>query len=109
MTARTNASIRLSADERRRLLAWGPDIATAVRRVLDVAEEARAWSRQPRSHEHGDALMRAIRPPEPPQPTTRELVRAKMRPGRTAGDIAKMLGASRQLVEYHMRKIGEGA
>jgi DNA-binding NarL/FixJ family response regulator len=105
MTARTNASIRLSADERRRLLAWGPDIATAVRRVLDVAEEARAWSRQPRSHEHGDALMRAIRPPEPPQPTTRELVRAGLAAGRSVADIARELGVTRQAVQWHRRHL----
>lgn len=92
MTARTNTSIRLSADERRRLLEWGPDLASAVRRVLDVLE------------------VEDLQPmPLAPVPALRERVRAKMRRGRTAGDIAKMLGVSRQSVEYHMRKIREGA
>jgi DNA-binding NarL/FixJ family response regulator len=85
MTARANTSIRLSADERRRLLEWGPDVSAAVRRLLDVAENR-----------------------ETP-PTTRELVRAKMRPGRTATDIARMLGLTRQAVQWHMKRIREGA
>jgi biotin operon repressor len=32
-----------------------------------------------------------------------------MRPGRTAGDIARMLGMTRQAVQWHMKRIREGA
>jgi DNA-binding transcriptional ArsR family regulator len=106
MTARTNTSIRLSDDEKRRLLEWGPDVSAAVRRVLAVAEEAWQLSRK---RVDDDALLQALVPPGAPRPTTRELVRAKMRPGRTAGDIARMLGMTRQAVQWHMRRIREGA
>lgn len=92
MTARTiRQSIRLSADERRRLLEWGPDVSAAVRRVFEVAEASEKPS------------------PAARRESTRELVRERMRPGRTAGDIARMLGMTRQAVQYHMRKIKEGA
>lgn len=105
MTARTNTSIRLSADERRRLLEWGPDVSAAVRRLLAVAEAAKTW----RARGDDADLCGALSPPAPAQPATRELVRERMRPGRTAGDIARMLGMTRQAVQYHMRRIREGA
>lgn len=106
MTARTNTSIRLSADERRRLLEWGPDVSAAVRRVLAVAEAAKAYHERPLSSTWS-RVCDALSPPT--EPTTRELVRERMRPGRTAGDIAKMLGMTYQAVQWHMRKIKEGA
>jgi hypothetical protein len=105
VTARTNTSIRLSADERRRLLAWGPDLASAVRKVLDVADAAKVW----RGGGHAASLVLAVDKAPVAQPTLRDRVREKMQPGRSAGDIAWLLGVSRQSVEYHARKIREGA
>lgn len=114
MTARANTSIRLSADEKRRLLEWGPDVSAAVRRVLAVADAAWAYYALPAGEDDTAAwsrveaeLRQAMLEPKPT--TTRELVRERMRPGRTAGDIARMLGMTRQAVQWHMRKIREGA
>lgn len=107
MTARTNTSIRLSTAERRRLLEWGPDVSAAVLRVLAVADAARVFVRGTRDE---SVIIDAVCKTAPPLRTpTRELVRAKMRPGRTAGDIARMLGLTRQAVQYHMKRIREGA
>jgi len=105
MTARTNTSIRLSADERRRLLEWGPDVSAAVRRVLAVADAARAFVRGGRDEA---TIIDAVCESRPAT-ATRELVRERMRSGRTAGDIARMLGLTRQAVQWHMRRIKEGA
>jgi len=107
MTARTNTSIRLSADERRRLLAWGPDLASAVRRVLGVADAARDFVRGSRDEM---TIINAVCDSRPVDAvTTRDRVRNRLFIGRSVTDIARELGVTRQAVQYHARKIREGA
>jgi hypothetical protein len=89
--ARTNTSIRLSADEKRRLLEWGPDLASAVRRVLRLAE------------------MCALPSYAPIAPTTRDHVRSGLAAGHSVAELARELGVTRQAVQWHMKRIREGA
>ena len=113
MTARVNTSIRLSADERRRLLAWGPDVASAVRRVLSISEAVRVYADDTSGSVEDD--VRAwwgvesllLDPPHPP--TTRDRVRAALVVGCSVADIARELGVTRQAVQWHAKRIREGA
>jgi DNA-binding NarL/FixJ family response regulator len=113
MTARARVSIRLSADECRRLLAWGPDLASAVRRVLTISEAARVYADDASGSIDGDAhawwvVESLLRDPWT-LPTTRDRVRAGLAAGHSVADIARELKVTRQAVQWHAKRIREGA
>ena len=113
MTARVTSSIRLSADERRRLLAWGPDLASAVRRVLAISEAVRVYADDTSGTAEDDVRARwgvesLLRDPRP-MPTTRDRVRSGLAAGHSVAKIARELGVTRQAVQWHAKRIKEGS
>jgi DNA-binding NarL/FixJ family response regulator len=113
MTARVTSSIRLSADERRRLLAWGPDLASAVRRVLSISEAVRVYADDTSGSVEDDVrawwgVESLLRDPRP-APPTRDRVRSGLAAGHSVAAMARELGVTRQAVQWHVRKIREGA
>ena len=113
MTARARVSVRLSADERRRLLAWGPDLASAVRRVLSISEAVRVYADDTSGTAEDDvrawwgveSLLRDSRP----EPSTRDRVRSGLAAGHSVAELARELGVTRQAVQWHAKRIREGA
>jgi hypothetical protein len=113
MTARTNTSVRLSADERRRLLAWGPDLASAVRRVLTLAEAVRVYADDTSGSVKDDVRawwgVESLLGDPWTLPTTRERVRSGLAAGHSVAVLASELGVTRQAVQWHAKRIREGA